>query len=217
MQHTLNSVISAVSLEHVQDLTLECGAIFDSPWWTATFGNLVSLVTLELIVSGKRKYGDMVSGALTALQIEPGQAAPLPQLQLLRLHGLDFFDPDEMAPRHQALRVDHLIHCLQDRRDHGHSISAVHLSDCYNISNRDVELMNEQLAPIKVTWDSYQQKVESDASDGSRAESLDTDAEREGDDDDEQGEDDDDPNGNVADGNEGDHDQDGESSDIEGG
>jgi len=141
-----------MNLSVLTQLQLSTSIYIDSKTLIETFGKLPRLERVHV------KEAALIS-LLEALVYKPKTAdksktayrnVTFPKLRYIYLDGTDFRD-DEMG----SISVDMLMDCLMERYERHAAVHELHLNDCYNIEESEIERLEEIV--VDVIWDGVEQ------------------------------------------------------------
>jgi hypothetical protein len=148
----LTSAFNAMSLSVLTQLELFTSIFVDSKTLVKTFGKLPRLERVHVKDSAIISLLDaLVYKSKTAEKSKTAyRNVAFPKLRYIHLDGTDFRD-DEMGP----ISVDMLMDCLMERYERHAAVHELHLNDCYNLEESDVERLEEIV--VDVIWDGVEQ------------------------------------------------------------
>jgi len=149
----LTSAFNGMSLSVLTQLQLFSSTWIDAKTLVKTFGKLPRLERVHVKDSA-------TSSLLEALVYKTKAAdksktayrnVSFPKLRYIHLDGTDFGETNMMGP----ISVDTLMDCLMERYERNAAVHELHLDDCYNIEESDVEKLEEIV--VDVIWDGIEQ------------------------------------------------------------
>jgi hypothetical protein len=157
----LTSALNAMNFSVLTQLqlvsTAEC---IDSKTWLETFGKLPRLERVHVKSIRAQPFFDaLVYKTKAANKSKTSyRNVSFPKLRYIHLDGTHFAETN-MEPRYNSrsnvkesmVSLDLLIDCLMERYERNAEIYELHLDDCYNIQEEDVEKLEEIV--VDVFWD----------------------------------------------------------------
>ena len=159
----LTSAFDAMSLSALTQLqlvpTAEC---IDSKTWLKTFGKLPRLERVHVKSFRARSFFDaLVYKTKVADKSKNSYCnVSFPKLRYIHLDGTHFVETNVETRSMSMVSLDLLMDRLMERYERNAEIYELHLDDCYNISEEDVEKLEEIV--VDVFWDGVEQGLSSE-------------------------------------------------------
>ena len=147
--NVFSAAFDAMNLSALTQLQISTLDLIDSKTWLKTFGKLPLLEQVHVQSYTAQSF-------LNALMYKTQAAdqsktayydVSFPKLRYIHLDDTDFTGINYIG----SISVDMLMDCFMERYERNAEIQVLHLDDCYNISDEDVERLQEIV--VDVIWD----------------------------------------------------------------